>query len=176
MIPEHLGVDDRYHQPRIRLAGTIWPRHHREITMKIKPVVIALMTVALTAPCMFVDAAAQDSAAQSATASEASLAASGVIVEGSAGIVRAGAKLVVAAVTPLSDATVIVLRDVASGSEASVRVAGDIAQAASVTVGTTISVVAEASGASLLVAGRLIAFVPNEVGRALVYQARSTQR
>jgi hypothetical protein len=50
-----------------------------------------------------------------------------------------------------------------------------MAHAASIAVGDTVSVIAEATGASLIVAGRLVAFVPNEVGHALVYQARSTQ-
>jgi hypothetical protein len=35
--------------------------------------------------------------------------------------------------------------------------------------------VAEAAGSSLLAAGKLIAFIPNDVGSALLYQARSTQ-
>ena len=120
-------------------------------------------------------ALAQDSTAESTTASQASLAASGMLIDGSIGIIRAGAHFAVAAVTPLANASVIVVRDVATGSEASIRVAGDVARTGSIAVGDTVSVVAQAIGASLIVGGKLVAFVPNEVGRALVYQARSTQ-
>jgi len=120
-------------------------------------------------------ALAQDSTAESTTASQASLAASGMLIDGSVGIIRAGALFAVVAVTPLANASVIVVRDVATGSEASIRIAGDVARTGSIAVGDTVSVVAQAIGASLIVGGKLVAFVPNEVGRALVYQARSTQ-
>lgn len=120
-------------------------------------------------------ALAQDSTAESTTASQASLTASGMLIDGSVGIIRAGAHFAVVAVTPLANASVIVVRDVATGSEASIRIAGDVARTGSIAVGDTVSVVAQAIGASLIVGGKLVAFVPNEVGRALVYRARSTQ-
>jgi hypothetical protein len=137
---------------------------------------IAILTAAACLSFVGSNAAvAQDSTAESTAASQASLAAAGMIIDGSVGIIRAGVQLTVAAVNPLAEASVIVLRDVATGSEVSIRVAGDMAHAASIAVGDTVSVIAEATGASLIVAGRLVAFVPNEVGHALVYQARSTQ-
>jgi len=144
--------------------------------MNTKPTLAAIIVAAsLCASFSYTTALAQDSLAPSVEASQASLAASGVIVEGSAGLLRAGGRLVVAAIRPVADASVIVLRDVATGSEASVRVAGDVAHAASIAVGQTVSVVVEATGCSLVAAGRLVAFIPNRIGRALVHQARSTQ-
>jgi hypothetical protein len=120
-------------------------------------------------------ARAQDSFAASVAASQASLAASGLIVEGSAGVIRAGSELIVAGIRPLADASVIVLRDMATGSEVSVRVAGDVVGAMMLVVGQSVFVVAEAAGFSLIAAGKLVAFIPNEVGQTLLYQARSTQ-
>lgn len=144
--------------------------------MNVRPLAAAVI-VAVSfsqSPCV-APAFAQDSLAQSAAASRASLAASGMIVAGSAELIRAGALLVVASVTPIANASVIVLRDVATGLETSVRVASRAAGTASVAVGESVRVVAEAAGCSLVAGGRLIAFVPNEVGRALIYQSHSTQ-
>lgn len=122
-----------------------------------------------------ITAFAQDSTAASAEASRAAIAGSGMLVDGSAELVRAGASFVVAGVMTTADENVIVLRDVATGSQASVRVAADLAQAGSIGVGETVSAVVEAAGTSLLAGGRIVAFIPNEVGRRLVYTARSTQ-
>jgi hypothetical protein len=99
-----------------------------------------------------------------------------MIVEGSVGVIRAGSELVVAAVRPLADASVIVLRDMASGSEVSVRVASNVVGATMLAVGQSVIVVAEAAGWSLIAAGKLVAFIPSDVGHALLYQALSTQR
>ncbi|HLX28199.1 MAG TPA: hypothetical protein VKV24_06915 [Casimicrobiaceae bacterium] len=118
---------------------------------------------------------AQDSTAASSEASQAAIAGSGMIVDGSAKLIRAGAMFVVAGVTTTADASVIMLRDVATGSEASVRVGADALRAGSIAVGQTVGVVAEATGISLFTGARLVAFIPNEVGRALVFSARSTQ-
>ena len=63
----------------------------------------------------------------------------------------------------------------ATGSEVSVRVAGDVVGATMLAVGQSVFVVAEAAGSSLIVAGKLVAFIRNEVGQAMLYQARSTQ-
>ena len=118
---------------------------------------------------------AQDSTVASVEASTAAVEASGMVVDGSAQLIRAGGTLVVAGITAASDVTLIVLRDAATGSEASIRFAADAAHAGSLAVGQAVSVVVEAAGASLIIGGRLVAFIPNEVGRALVYGARSTQ-
>ncbi len=90
-------------------------------------------------------------------------------------MIRAGSELTVAGIRPLADASIIVLRDMATGSEVSVRVAGDVVGATMLAVGQSVFVVAEAAGSSLIVAGKLVAFIPNEVGQAMLYQARSTQ-
>ncbi|HJU23358.1 MAG TPA: hypothetical protein VJ891_12690 [Casimicrobiaceae bacterium] len=118
---------------------------------------------------------AQDSTAASSEASQAAIDGSGMIVDGSAKLIRAGAMFVVAGVTSTADASVIVLRDVATGSEASVRVGVDVLRGGSIAVGQTVAVVAEAAGFSLVTGARLVAFIPNEVARALVFSARSTQ-
>lgn len=144
--------------------------------MNAKPLAAAvIIALSLAQPFAVSRARAQDSLAQSTEASRASLAASGTIVGGSAELVRAGAMFVVASVTPVANASVIVLRDAATGIAVSVRVAAGVAGTASVAVGQSVQVVAGAAGNSLIAGGRLVAFIPNELGRSLIYQSRSTQ-
>lgn len=156
-----------------RLAAD--PRRHAGPMAVGARLAIAIVAALLSIFVALSPAFAQDSRAESAAASRASLAASGMIVAGSAGVVRAGALLVVASVRPVANASVIVLRDSATGVDVSVRVAGNAARAASVAVGQSIRVVAEAAGCSLIAAGRLVAFIPNDVARALVHQEPLTQ-
>lgn len=144
--------------------------------MNVKRTLVTLAAAACIASFAATPAAATDSTAASAEGSQAAIAGSGMMLDGSANVIRAGGALTIAGITAAGDASVIVLRDVATGSEASLRVGADVAQAGSLAVGQTVSVVAEATGMSLFAGGRLVAFVPNEIGRALVYAARSTQR
>jgi len=44
-----------------------------------------------------------------------------------------------------------------------------------VAVGQTVTVVPETAELSLVAGGRLVAFIPNQVARALIYTSRSTQ-
>lgn len=144
--------------------------------MNVKGTLVSLAAVGFISLFAATPAAATDSTAASAEASQAAIAGSGMIVAGSAQLIHAGGALTVAGIDAVGDASVIVLRNAATGSEASVRAGTDVAQAGSLAVGQTVSVVADATGMSLIAGGRLVAFVPNEVGRALVYAARSTQR
>ena len=144
--------------------------------MNVKRTLVTLAAAACIASFAATPAAATDSTAASAEGSQAAIAGSGMMLDGSANVIRAGGALTIAGITAAGDASVIVLRDVATGSEASLRVGADVAQAGSLAVGQTVSVVAEATGMSLFAGGRLVAFVPSEIGRALVYATRSTQR
>ncbi|HSC22877.1 MAG TPA: hypothetical protein VLG08_04145 [Casimicrobiaceae bacterium] len=143
--------------------------------MKTKRTLFALAAAALVASTVSMQTLAQDSTSASAAASQAAIAGSGAVVDGSANLLRAGGMFVVAGVAAAGDASVILLRDAASGSEASIRVAEDVTRAGSVAVGQTVTVVAETAGLSLIAGGRFVAFIPNEVARAMIYTARSTQ-
>ena len=144
--------------------------------MNVKRTLVTLAAAACIASFAATPAAATDSTAASAEGSQAAIAGSGMMLDGSANVIRAGGARPLAGITAAGDASAIVLRDGATGSEASLRVGAEVAQAGSLAVGQTVSVVAEATGMSLFAGGRLVAFVPNEIGRALVYAARSTQR
>jgi hypothetical protein len=83
----------------------------------------------------------------------------------------AGATLSVVAVEATSAGTVWMLERASDGSRASVTLAGK----ASVAVGTAVAVTAFSAGWVLSAAGEAIAFVPNELGKALLHNERITR-
>jgi hypothetical protein len=57
-----------------------------------------------------------------------------------------------------------------------IPLAGGVVSAGSIAVGQTLTAVAETAGLSLVAGGRAVAFVPDEVARALIYTARASAR
>jgi hypothetical protein len=87
-------------------------------------------------------------------------------------LAAAGATLVVRAIEATVRGTVYVLERVSDGARMSLVVAGKLAGAASVTVGTAVQLSVIAAGTVLSVAGEAIAFVPNAVGQALLHSRK----
>lgn len=105
-------------------------------------------------------------------ASGASLAASSYVVAGSVQLIQASSQLVVAGLEAAGESAVVVLRGASEGVTVSVQMSAELAREASIAVGDTVRVVAESVGHALYVGARLIAFIPNEIGRALVHHSR----
>ena len=85
-----------------------------------------------------------------------------------------GAVLVVKAVEVSATGAVYVLERASDGARASVAVAGRGAKAISAGVGTAVAVSVITAGVVLSVAGEVIAFIPNQLGRALLHHERVT--
>ncbi|QSI76909.1 hypothetical protein [Niveibacterium microcysteis] len=119
--------------------------------------------------------AARDASQASAQSSAAVSSAVGAVVGGSAEALSAGGELSVVVIERGSEATVLVLKQLGSGVEVSVKLAGQAAGGLSVAVGTTVQVMTEAAGYVLTSAGKAIAFVPNEVGNSLLQHTRLTE-
>jgi hypothetical protein len=83
----------------------------------------------------------------------------------------AGALLTVVAVEASAEGTVWVLERASDGVRASITVAGGL----SVAAGTAVVVTAISTGWVLSAAGQAIAFVPNQIGQALLYNERVTR-
>jgi hypothetical protein len=86
----------------------------------------------------------------------------------------AGTVLVVKAVESTVRGTVYVLERVSDGARASVELAGKAAGGASIVAGTAVTVSVIGAGVVLSALGEAIAFIPNELGRALLYNERLT--
>ena len=87
----------------------------------------------------------------------------------------AGAALTVVAVEATSAGSVWVLERASDGARASVRLGARAAEGLSVAAGTAVVVTAISTGWVLSAASRAIAFVPNEIGAALLYNERVTR-
>lgn len=85
-----------------------------------------------------------------------------------------GAVLVIKAVEVTARSTVYVLERASDGAVASIEITGRATSAVSAGVGTAVVVGIIGAGTLLSVAGEVIAFIPNELGRALLYNERIT--
>ncbi len=111
------------------------------------------------------------SAARGHTASELSAMSMlpvAVSVVAPVGLLSAGAMFTVVAVEAVSGATVWVLERASDGARASVTLAGG----ASAAVGTVVVATAFSAGVLLSAAGKAIAYIPNEIGKALIYNEK----
>ncbi|WP_338767108.1 hypothetical protein [Massilia sp. METH4] len=110
-------------------------------------------------------------AARAGTASEASMISgllSGLVVVGS---IAATGSTVVESVEKVGDGVELLLTNTSNASKATVRLSGRAAQQLSVAAGTTLDVVATSTGHLLVLSGKVLAFVPNELGKALLHHA-----
>lgn len=83
-----------------------------------------------------------------------------------------GAMLTVVAVEASVDGTVYLLERASDGARTSVQVSGRAAHSAAQVVGTTVLVSVIGTGVVLSVAGEVLAFLPNALGRALLHNER----
>ena len=90
-------------------------------------------------------------------------------------ILSAGAMLTIVAVEATSEGTVWMLERASDGAHASITLGGQAAGALSVAAGTAVVVTAFSAGWVLSAAGEAIAFIPNEIGAALLYNERITR-
>lgn len=106
-----------------------------------------------------------------ATASVGAAAASAVPVAFSV----VGAVLAVKAVEVTANSTIYVLERASDGATASVEIVGRTVSAVGVGVGTVVVVGVIGAGILLSVAGEVIAFIPNRLGQALLYNEKITR-
>ena len=96
--------------------------------------------------------------------------ASGQVVQGSLATVQGSGMVIVDSIRVAGEGSVVVLRGSATGVTASVRVTADVARDLSHAVGASVQVVAVSTGNLLVMSGKAIAFIPNEIGLALLHQ------
>ena len=104
--------------------------------------------------------------------SEASLVPVAISVALPVVLVAGVGSIVVTGVEASAQGTVWIIENVADGVKGSICFAGRVGGAALVAVGTVVVVTVVATGMVLSAAGRVIAFIPNAVGRTLSYNQR----
>ena len=130
--------------------------------MKLSNLVVAVLIGSSTV------VQAQHSVARPSEASVGASVLSGLSV---AWIAYEGSEFTVQSIRAVGNGLELSLRGVNNGIETSALVAKDAAVAASLTVGTVVRVVGETTGYALVAAGRVIAFVPNEIARGMVHRS-----
>lgn len=106
------------------------------------------------------------------TASEISAFASVVVVLGTVEALGAAGTAVVDSVETVGDAVTVVFKGAANASRTTVRGSRTTLGKTSLAVGTSVNVVTMASGYALVSAGQVLAFFPNQAGKALMHQSR----
>lgn len=108
---------------------------------------------------------ASDASALSALPVAVSVAAPAMLLSG-------GVMLTVVAVEASAEGTVWVLERASDGARASVTLSATAAGGLSVAAGTAVVVTAFSAGWVLSAAGQALAYIPNEIGKALLYNER----
>lgn len=137
--------------------------------MKSKTIVSFLLCLALACSGA---ARAQSEASEASALSALPVA---VSVAAPVFLLSAGVTLTVVAVEASVTGTVWVLERASDGARTSLRVSTQVVGGVSVLAGTSVLVAATAAGWILSAAGEVIAFVPNELGRALLHNERVTK-
>lgn len=104
---------------------------------------------------------AGDASTGPTTASRALSAAGGEVLSGSATVLAGSGQVVVASLAIGGETAVLLLRGASTAAEAAIRLPAAAVEAASLGVGTVVTVAKEAAGYALLAGGQLIAFLPN---------------
>lgn len=100
--------------------------------------------------------------------------AAGAVMAIPAMLLVSGGVVILRAVDVSARSTVYVLEHASDGTRVSVEVVGASAVGASVVAGAQVITTVIATGVVLSVAGEVIAFLPNETGRALLHNERLT--
>jgi hypothetical protein len=151
---------------------------HKENTMKHKILSVVLAVAALV--CSPARAHGEPSAASALSALPlasvvvGASAAAGAVLAVPVALSTTGAVLMVHAVEVSAHSTVYILERASDGARASVEVLHRAGHAASLAVGTAVTVSVIGAGVVLSAAGEAIAFIPNALGRALLHNERLT--
>jgi hypothetical protein len=129
-------------------------------------IVLTSLALALAAP---LPARAQGALSEASALSMLPVA---VSVAAPVGLLSAGAVFTVVAVEAASAGTVWVLERASDGTRASVTLSGQVAGGVSVVAGTAVLVTAFSAGWVLSAAGQAIAYIPNQIGQALLHNER----
>ncbi len=112
-----------------------------------------------------------DASRASANSSVGLSVATGSIVAGTASLIVGSAILTVEAIEKTGESVVVVLKGASETATVSVKIAASAVGTTSLAVGSAVRVVAEASGYALYSGAKLIAFIPNEIGKSLVHHS-----
>lgn len=104
---------------------------------------------------------------------DASIAIPVTLINGSAQFFKDAGQLSVTGVKTVGHVSVISLRGLAGGAEASVQVSSKAIEGSAIGIGVVLQATVSATGVLLISAGKALMFVPNEVGKSLLHHSRA---
>ena len=104
---------------------------------------------------------------------DASIAIPVTLINGSAQFFKDAGQLSVTGVKTVGNVSVISLRGLAGGAEASVQVSSKAIEGSAIGIGVVLQATVSATGVLLISAGKALMFVPNEVGKSLLHHSRA---
>jgi hypothetical protein len=142
-----------------------------EESRAMKP--ILLMLLCLTC---YAHAGEQQGSTDLSNASQLVTQGSATVVYGSLSALAASGTVLVESVEVAGDASVIVLAGASNAAQATIRLSGRAAREASLAAGASVNVMATSTGTLLVASGKVLAFIPNEIGKALIHHSRVSER
>lgn len=139
---------------------------------KILSIIALALTFSATSLVHAGDASEDVSAGAASMASSPLISIEGDPIGASSFFVLGAAYIVIGVGTIASDTISLVIQNSVDGSKAVVRTSASVAKGIGVSVGSTLKVVAESTGYTLIAAGKVLAFVPNAVGKELLHQSK----
>ncbi|MCY7388635.1 MAG: hypothetical protein LH481_11325 [Burkholderiales bacterium] len=103
----------------------------------------------------------------------ASIAIPVTLVDGSAQMFKDAGQLSVTGIKTVGNVSVITLRGLANGAEASVQISSKAIEGSAIGVGVVLQATVSATGVLLVSAGKALMFVPNEMGKSLLHHSRA---
>lgn len=94
------------------------------------------------------------------------------IMSGSMKVLTSASELSVISVKSSSEVVIALLQDTASGAQVSVRFTKESLGNLSIQSGKTIQMVASTAGIMMMLSGKLLGIIPNEVGQSLLYSSQ----
>lgn len=96
----------------------------------------------------------------------------GQIINGSGYILEAGSQFSITAIQTIGEFTFITLKTVGNSATVTLRLGSKLAGHALYGVGQIVQVVTTGAGTILTSAGHVVAFLPNEMGKSLIYNTK----
>ncbi|QDQ39451.1 hypothetical protein E3226_003080 [Legionella geestiana] len=127
----------------------------------------SVLLFAITTQLFAAPVGSQGSVASSMLSSEGL----GNIAYGSSQLLSAGSQLSVTAIKTVGDFTFITLKSAGHSAFVTLRVARHVSGNVLLGVGQTVHVVTTGAGQLLISSGQVITFLPNEMGKSLLYSA-----
>jgi hypothetical protein len=96
----------------------------------------------------------------------------GAVIFGGASLVVASGALTITAIEKTADGVVVVLGGASETIKISIKDTGDTSGIPTLATGQRVQVIQEATGTALMVAGKIIAFVPNDLGKSMLHHSQ----